>query len=487
VKGVRGWLLGLLLLSGVGDARGQTYPTADLTGFLRFQPLLSIDGRNPNNRNINNSARDLNLFRTWGQLESIADVSRAWRLYGKFRLLSDNEDNLDGRLRNFDHSPARFPGNGWMLRAASDHVSFEAWELYSDLKIGRLWVRLGKQEIVWGETLARRILDVVNPLDLRWHLFLDPFVEEFDNIRVPEWFGRATYELPNPWVQDLSVEAVANPGDIVPTLLPAQGSPYNIVPTYVTVNDEVPRGHWIGGGRLFGRLADVAFSLVYLSKPVDDAIALSTGAVVDPEFGLPTPVAPGVSKPLRFTNRGVHPRVHIAGGSANYFNQTLGSVFRLEATYTADQPYQKAPPLGTAAPSAVKRAGTGRYAVTIERPTVLVPGQDPTTVLSITFFQTIVAGSGKVLDRAARVSSTAEQIALAVSQPFYRKQLFVDCLYVYDLDDASWVQPGIRYIHGDRWRYDVFVNVLAGAEKRPGRLGALDFADEVGLRITYGL
>lgn len=481
-----GLAAGFLILILRGTAWAQDYPGLDVTGFLRFQPVLSIAGKNPNNRNINNSARDLNLFRTWGQLELIYDLSPALRLYGKFRLISDHADNLDGRVRNFDNFPADFPGDGWRLRVAGDHASFEAWELYGDLKVGDLWLRVGKQQIVWGETLARRLLDVVNPLDLSWHLFLDPFVEEFDNIRIPQWFVRATYTLPNPWIADLNVEAIANPGDVIPTLLPAQGSPYNLLPTFVTVNDRVPRGKWIGGGRLIGKLSNVSLSLAYLSKPVDETIALSTGAVVDPEFGLPVPVAPGVFVPLRFINKGVHPRVHIVGGSANYFDQTLGAVFRFEATYTPDQPYQKAPP-PRGQPTSIRRRDTWRYAFSIERPTAILPGRDPTTILSLTFFQTIVDGAPSgILSSGAKVSQTAEQVAFALSQPFYRKRLYLDVLWVYDLDDASWVQPGLRYLHGDHWRCDVFANFLGGAEKRPGRLGALRFAEEVGLRLSYG-
>jgi hypothetical protein len=429
------------------------------------------------------------MFRTWGELETIYDVSPQWRLYGKFRLIGDNADNLDSRLRNFDNFPNDFRGNGWMLRGENKHVSFEARELYTDIKMGNLSLRLGKQQIVWGETIAGRLLDVVNPLDIT-HLFAEPWKEEFDNTRIPQWFLRATYTVPNRWIDDFNIEMVFNPGDVVPTLLPAQGSPYNLVPTFVTINDRVPRGKIIGGGRLLGKISDVNFSLAYLTKPVDDAIAVGVPpfAVLDCKFGLPVGPGPcpGGVLALRFINEGIHPRVHIIGGSANYYYDPLGAVFRAETTYTPDQPYQKTPPLGSGVTS-ITRRDTWKLALTIDRPTQLIPGLDPTQILSLTYFQTVIGGKPRGIQIiSSRVSKTTEQLAFTLSQPFYRKQLFFNFLSVYDFDDASWFQPGIQYVHGDHWRFDLFTNVFTGAEKRPGRFGSLKFANEVAFRVTWG-
>jgi hypothetical protein len=458
----------------------------DVTGFLRLESGLSVDGRNPNNRNIDDTGHTVNLFRTFGQLELIYDPSRALRLFGKFRLMTEHASDLDGRLRNCDGGPPTFRGDGWSLRVSSDHACAEAWELYTDVSLGPAWARIGKQQVVWGETLGRRVLDVVNPLDLNWHLFLEPFTEEFDNIRIPQWMLRVSSPLPNPWSDETDVEFIANPGDSVSTQLPALGSPYNVTPSFVAVNDEPARGHWAVGGRVTENIAGVSLSVVALSKPVDDAVLLSSGAVVDPQLGLPTPVASGETLPLRFLSDGVHPRVFLTGGSANYFYQKLGAVFRLEATFSPDQPYQKAPSSGEPAPTQVEERATGRYALAVDRPTVLYPGVDATTILSFTFFQTIVAGAQDIRWNGARVDSTAEQLTFAVSQPLLRKLLFLELLANWDPDGGYWIQPGARSVVGDHWRFDVFANLLGGGEKRPGRLGGLGFADEVVLRSTYG-
>jgi hypothetical protein len=502
---------GLSLLLSAGFARGQEmYPglaNLRLNGFVRFQPSFSVDGANPNNHGINNTGRTLNLFRTWAELETTYDPDPAWKLYGKFRLIADNADNLDNKLRKFDNFPNDFRGNGWMLRGDTDHVNFEAWELFADYKVGDLWLRLGKQQIVWGETPALRLLDVVNPLDLSWHFFFEPSSEEFDNIRIPLWFLRGTYAVHNPWVDDFNIELIVNPGDVVPTLLPKQGSPYNVVPTFVTVNDEVRRGRTIFGGRLKGKIGEFSLTLAAVSKPNDDAIPLSDksakctftvpfppffpisvpGTACDSKFGIPLPGAPGFFPTMRFINKGVHPRVNIVGGSFNTFSSALGAVFTGEVTFTPDQVYQETPPPSSGVTGKERRA-TWKMALGVNRPTTIIPGQDPTTILSLTFFETIVEGDNSKIRFLTenKVSKTTETLAFLVSQPFYRKQLYFDFLAVHDFDDASWFQPLIRYIHGDHWRFDVAGNFFTGSEKRDGRFGSLKFANEVFLRATFG-
>ncbi len=56
-------------------------------------------------------------------------------------------------------------------------------ELYADGIIGDWWIRLGKQQIVWGKTDFFRLQDVLNPVDFGQHFFFD----SFEDIRIPQW------------------------------------------------------------------------------------------------------------------------------------------------------------------------------------------------------------------------------------------------------------------------------------------------------------
>jgi hypothetical protein len=460
----------------------------EASGFVRMQGALSVAGRNPNNRGLDDSSRTWNALRPFGQLEIFAAPAENARFYAKLRVLAEGAADLDGRLEGFDAFPAPAGADARGLRLAGDRIEAEAWELYADLRLPPLSLRVGRQQIVWGETLGRRLLDVVNPLDLSQHLFLEPFVEEFDNLRLPQWLARLSAPLPNPWLPDFAFEALVGPGDGTATRLPAPGSPYNLVPAWVTLRDEPSTGRPSFGARILLEPLGTAVSVAYLTKPSDDAIGLFRGAVPDPRLGLPVNPLPGSpAVKLRFLNEGRHPRMHFVGASASRYVESLGAVGRLEATWAPDQPYQRAPRPPQRFPVAVARRSTWRYALSLDRPTTLLPGQDPTTILGVTFFQTIVAGPTRgIRASGAAVDSAASQVTFTVSQPFRRKTLFIDLLWSYDPDGAYWLQPGLRWIRGDRWRFDLYANLLGGSERRPGRLGALGFADEVVARGTFG-
>ena len=63
-------------------------------------------------------------------------------------------------------------------------------ELYADGIIGDWWIRLGKQQIVWGKTDFFRLQDVLNPVDFGQHFFFD----SFEDIRIPQWMLSIQYK-----------------------------------------------------------------------------------------------------------------------------------------------------------------------------------------------------------------------------------------------------------------------------------------------------
>ena len=69
-------------------------------------------------------------------------------------------------------------------------------EMFLDIGFGgalsNLSLRIGKQQVVWGESDLFRSLDVVNPLDIRQNGFVG---EDFADIRQPLWILKALYQL----------------------------------------------------------------------------------------------------------------------------------------------------------------------------------------------------------------------------------------------------------------------------------------------------
>lgn len=83
---------------------------------------------------------------------------------------------VDLNIDNTDVATGRTDSNGRL---------YPFRELYVDGVIGDWWIRLGKQQIVWGKTDFFRLQDVINPVDFGQHFFFD----SFEDIRIPQWMA----------------------------------------------------------------------------------------------------------------------------------------------------------------------------------------------------------------------------------------------------------------------------------------------------------
>jgi len=74
-----------------------------------------------------------------------------------------------------------------MLRETNFDLYYPVREAYFDLFFdafgGRNWLRIGKQQHVWGKADFFRLQDIVNPVNFADHFFIDLF----DDTRVPLW------------------------------------------------------------------------------------------------------------------------------------------------------------------------------------------------------------------------------------------------------------------------------------------------------------
>lgn len=90
---------------------------------------------------------------------------------------------------------------------------------YIDLSLTQmpLRFRLGRQQVVWGESDYFRLMDVWNPLDVRWHFHQETNWEE---IRVPLWLMKAVWDIGRVGpLNDVYTELVYNPGDYKPAII----------------------------------------------------------------------------------------------------------------------------------------------------------------------------------------------------------------------------------------------------------------------------
>ncbi len=93
-----------------------------------------------------------------------------------------------------------------------DRVDLELRELYVEGRAGPVWLRLGKQQVVWGQADGLKVLDVVNPQTFREFILPD-----FEDSRIPLWManvevpvGPTTLQLL--WIPDPTTHDLPRPG-----------------------------------------------------------------------------------------------------------------------------------------------------------------------------------------------------------------------------------------------------------------------------------
>lgn len=271
-------------------------------------------------------------------------------------------------------------------------------EFYVDLKLKDLPVsfRLGRQQVIWGESDQFRLMDIWNPLDLTWHLQQEAGGGagggggSWDNIRVPLWLGKGLWDIGTlgPF-SNTFLEVVYNPFDFQPNqkidFLPQPWSAFFADPLRSGQVQQVVAGsHSSGGGTYYTPVFNLQgssfrhgsfkrnpkdasevgfrfhavtpqgleFSTNYLYARARGVGAGSPLGVQIQHIGRPTVGSGQKFQPLDggppvnvlqipVTAEILYPYNHIFGLTGNYFEGDFTSaVFRLETAYVLDEPIQ---------------------------------------------------------------------------------------------------------------------------------------------------
>ncbi len=225
------------------------------------------------------------------------------------------------------------------------YTEFEMRELYIDAYPSDWFsVRLGRQQVAWGDLGQYRLLDVINPTDTTWHWGPS---ESFKDTRIPLWMAKALVEMPS---IEHSVELVwaplffDDPEDTVNvplTFVSAWGLPYTNTPGSFIAHTKVfdyPGGHledMRGGFQWKGVFGAFNYSLVYfythqLTPPIPTYFIRQHPSLPKTD--------PTVDDLDVFNME--FPRQHIAGFSMEYaFDNPIGMVAKLEAAVELPRTY----------------------------------------------------------------------------------------------------------------------------------------------------
>jgi len=477
VIGAKAIALGILFLMIAADSNATVSITDrfSVSGFLRYEFGVHTGQRNPNLP----ENHDLTLSKFFLQTEWTYRPSDTFKLFANIRILGDTTYHWDSNLDRYNAFPIDVPKDDWtMMKASEDDFRAEVWELYADVTLGNLWLRLGKQQIAWGEMIAARFLDAINPLDYSWNFIFEP--EEFEILRIPNWSIRGIYTVEQqmfPLFQNVNIEAFLNPGDVLPNQYASPGAPFTLAPAFppfMKINEKENRGKVEYGVRVGAMMGPVYGTLNYLHLYSDDFNLQFRGLNINP------------SRPfVQLVLSAEFKSIDLYGISLNYAWEAPNIVISFEGVWTPDQPYADA-----GRPFAIRDQGTWKYALLLTRPTKVLPSKflhASFMMIQLQFAQTIVEGNeDKVFGTGnSKLDKTVNQIVCFLQQPLLYNNITLGLQMVFDPDDGYFVKPFVKYVYGDHWYFDVFATFLGGSEKRPGRLGSLYWADSVYGRITF--
>ncbi|MEH6639375.1 MAG: DUF1302 family protein [Porticoccaceae bacterium] len=282
------------------------------------------------------------------------------QLEGKYYFLEDNK--AFGRFSTGPIEEATFT---FLARGVYDSVydirdsyedtddkgksEYKVREAFVDFLMPPFTLRLGRQQVVWGETDNFRALDVINPLDLSWHWSR----ESWEDIRIPLWMARGIYDIGKigPFEESF-FELIVIPWDFQPNKVSTDprhpwaftGAGLAEIANSAIIGDELfdldltirdirpdrKLRNGQGGFRFKGILGDVGVSLNYFY-----GISATPGIKVRgdlTQLNLDTQTLSAVVDK-------VYPRTHVLGLTANYSeDRYTQSVFRLETTLTKGIP-----------------------------------------------------------------------------------------------------------------------------------------------------
>lgn len=276
------------------------------------------------------------------------------------------------------------------------------------------FLKLGKQQVVWGRTDLFRVLDVINPVDYSRNNIYD----ELQDIRIPMWIAQAEYRMGgNETMQDRNVSVVWNFDRFRPNNLGQGGTPNSILdagnlfrslancwdngctvgnfgvaspgggyatnfgPGQIGIN-KVDLPNWSLDNTQLGLKFEgvtkdgLSFSLNALTyrSQLPSLRGMRTQGTDNPFMGGPVTLATntpnGSTVPVPTTGsyiplfEVVYPRVNLIGGSMDFQIESLGGAMRLEGAYTSGEEFAN-----TLKPELYSKNNVWRSVIGFDRPT----------------------------------------------------------------------------------------------------------------------
>ena len=154
------------------------------------------------------------------QIEWEYKLSSNFSLYGIHRVLGDmayalhDDTSWYEKATSTPAQKSRSERNLSWETNRDDRAGEIVRELYADIKTTYVNFRIGKQQVVWGESDGLRLMDCINPQDLRREFNLRDSDEGYRYTRIPLWLIQTSvFPKIEPFgIRDLHFDFIVNPG-----------------------------------------------------------------------------------------------------------------------------------------------------------------------------------------------------------------------------------------------------------------------------------
>ena len=378
------------------------------------------------------------------------DLMQSTRLTVIGRLRSDIVDELE------PGQPEQLNRSSWSKRHfINDHVDLELREAYVDTEIGSSFLRLGKQQVVWGQADGLKVLDVLNPQSFREFI-----LDDFEDSRIPLWMVNAEIPIGETmlqllWIPDTTFDDIPEPGAtfaftsplIVPEIPP--GIPVAIEPLdrpddFIQDSDLAAKlSVFVGGWDL-----SINYAYHYFDRPVIRRQITASGVTVHQNYE----------------------RTHLVGGTlSNVFGDFT---FRGEVGFSSDRYFLTN---NVADADGIANSGELSYVVGLD-----YQGWRNWFV-STQLFQSIVTDHTRGLIR----DDVDTTLTLLLRRDFLNDALQVETLIIQSLNQNDGVlQASMTYELRSNTRLNVGADFFYG--KPEGLFGQFDKNDRISVGIEVG-
>lgn len=379
------------------------------------------------------------------------------------------------------------------LRSLPDGNNMESHaemrEFYVQYSPGNFTITAGRQQVVWGESDNLRMADIINPLDISWNGGL----VSWEDIRIPQWMIDAKYSVPGS-AYNLTGELVWNPFDFQPTRFAPYGDTFYVFGDLPNAPIFFPASTVNFRDAFFGAFEDGRWRGNGEKSLKNGAIGARIGAKIGSfQFYLEDYYAPTASPVVTFNPNPFDPRLgfrveypyqNTFGGSFNYDNNYLKTIFRGEFGYVTGQPF------ANQAGNAVQNLDTFSYMIGFDH-TAINRFLNPTSSFFISgqFFQTYIMRNEETISTGFGKDGNSNHQALAtllINTAYWFDKIKPQIVYVQSLQwNTGLLNPEISYQPAYEWSFTLGYSYLWGKTYNEAPFSAFKDNDELYVKVTY--